>query len=259
MATQRYHASDLQTLLRSQTICTMKEMKVALGTDFDLTVLRKLKSLPYRTSYSHRGKYYALAEVARYDARGLWLCDPARFSQYGTLVDTVEHFVSASEAGCSARELKGVLGVETKEPLLKLYRDKRILRKEMLGIYIYGSKQAGRKQFKSRELKNVESLFPTLGAGMIPIQDEVKAAILLFLSTLNEKQRRLYVGLESLMLGRGGDRKLSELLDLEVKTIARGRRELILRDVDVDRIRRPGGGRKPLEKKRLKSPMPLNG
>lgn len=251
MATQRYHTSDLEALLRSQTICTMEEMKAALGTDFDLTVLRKLKELPYRTSYSHRGKYYALAEAARYDARGLWFCGPARFSQHGTLVDTVEHFVLASEAGCSARELKAVLGVEVKEPLLKLYRDKRIIRGEMSGVYIYGSKEASRcrKQFQSRRL-NAETIFPTLGAGPLPIGDEAAAALRLFLSALNEKQKRLYVGLESLLLGRGGDRKLSQLLELEVKTIARGRRELILRDVDSDRIRKPGGGRKLFEKKR---------
>lgn len=251
MATQRYHTSDLHALLRSQTICTMEEMKATLGTDFDLTVLRKLKELPYRTSYSHRGKYYALTDAAQYDARGLWFCDPARFSRYGTLVDTVDHFVSASEAGYSARELKATLGVEVKEPLLKLYRDKRIVRGEISEIYVYGSKEASRKQFQSRRAINAETIFPTLGAGQTSLHDEVKAALRLFLSALNEKQRRLYVGLESMLLGPGGDRKLSELLELEVKTIARGRRELILRNVDIDRIRKPGGGRKLLEKKRL--------
>jgi hypothetical protein len=42
---------------------------------------------------------------------------------------------------------------------------------------------------------------------------EVKAAILLFYSLFDEQQRRLYPGLESLKLGRGGDRQLADSLD----------------------------------------------
>src|SRR6266481_970445 len=39
--------------------------------------------------------------------------------------------------------------------------------------------------------------------------DELKAAILLFYSLLDEQQRRLYAGLESFKLGHGGDRQLA--------------------------------------------------
>jgi hypothetical protein len=35
--------------------------------------------------------------------------------------------------------------------------------------------------------------------------DELKAAILLFYSLLDEQQRRLFAGLESIKLGQGGD------------------------------------------------------
>ena len=72
----------------------------------------------------------------------------------------------------------------------------------------------------------------------------------LFYSLLNEKQRRWYAGLESMKLGLGGDQRLSELLKLDAQTVARGRRELMDGDLDVERVRRIGGGRKPLEKKR---------
>jgi hypothetical protein len=34
--------------------------------------------------------------------------------------------------------------------------------------------------------------------------------------------------------------------------VAKGRRQLLARDVEVDRIRKVGGGRKPVEKKRPK-------
>ena len=82
--------------------------------------------------------------------------------------------------------------------------------------------------------------------------EEVKAAILLFYSLLDEQQRRLYAGLESLKLGRGGDRHLAGFLDLDLHTVARGRQQLLAQDVEVERARRTGGGRKRVEKKRPK-------
>jgi len=68
-----------------------------------------------------------------------------------------------------------------------------------------------------------------------------------FLSTLNERQRRLYVGLESKRLGHGGDQRLALITGLNVDTIARGRRELEQAE-PTDRIRAPGGGRPRTEK-----------
>jgi len=79
---------------------------------------------------------------------------------------------------------------------------------------------------------------------------EARAAVILFFSLLDERQRRLFAGMESMKLGRGGDRILAEWTGLSRQTIARGRRELRERDLELDRVRRPGGGRPPVEKKR---------
>ena len=77
---------------------------------------------------------------------------------------------------------------------------------------------------------------------------ELKAALIIFLSTLNEKQRRLYAGYESLKIGHGGDKRIGELLDIDKKTVAKGRQELLGEKVEVDNIRESGGGRKPVKK-----------
>ena len=53
--------------------------------------------------------------------------------------------------------------------------------------------------------------------------EELKAAILLFYSLLDEQQRRLFAGLESIKLGHGGDSVLAEFLGLDPHTVARGR------------------------------------
>jgi hypothetical protein len=73
----------------------------------------------------------------------------------------------------------------------------------------------------------------------------------LFLSRLNEQQRRWYVAMESNRIGAGGDRLLSQITGIDVKTIRRGRQELEsdLADQSTGRIRKPGGGRLCVEKK----------
>jgi hypothetical protein len=79
--------------------------------------------------------------------------------------------------------------------------------------------------------------------------DELRAAILLFYSLLDEQQRRLFAGLESIKLGHGGDTTLAAFLGLDPHTVARGRQQLLDENVASGRTRRAGGGRKLVEKK----------
>ena len=77
----------------------------------------------------------------------------------------------------------------------------------------------------------------------------------LLLSRLDEQQRRWYVALEAKKLGHGGATLMSQITGMHVDTIRRGRRELDaeLQDRPVDRVRLPGGGRPPVEKKKQAS------
>ena len=73
----------------------------------------------------------------------------------------------------------------------------------------------------------------------------------LFLSRLNEPQRRWYVGLQSQKAGSPSDRELAKITGLDERTIRRGREELgsELADLPQDRQRREGAGRLRSEKK----------
>lgn len=73
----------------------------------------------------------------------------------------------------------------------------------------------------------------------------------LLVSRLDESQRRWYVAVESMRIGHGGDKKLSEITGLDEKTIRRGRQEMnaSLASRPLDRVRREGGGRPLAEKK----------
>jgi hypothetical protein len=101
--------------------------------------------------------------------------------------------------------------------------------------------------------RTVEAVSTVADTSVLQVaEEELKASILLFYSLLDEQQRRLYAGLESLKLGRGGDRQLADFLELDPHTVARGRQQLLAQDVEVERARKAGGGRKPVEKKRPK-------
>lgn len=73
----------------------------------------------------------------------------------------------------------------------------------------------------------------------------------LLLSRLDEQQRRWLAAFESQKLGYGGDTTLAVITGLHVDTIRRGREELDagLDGRPTDRVRRPGAGRPPGEKK----------
>ena len=234
----------------------MPEMKAALGTAVDRTVLRKLQELPYHCSYSHRGMFYTLDALAEFDDRGLWTYQGARFSRFGTLIDTAEQFVTRSDRGYLASELADELQVPVKEPLLKLVNLRRLARKEIVGHYVYFATDRNQRaeQVHRRDAPVTAQTLPILRSPLTQTSDEAKAAIILFLSTLDERQRRLYAGLESLRLGHGGDSRIAALTGMDVHTIAKGRAELLERDVQVGgRVRRPGAGRLALEKKPRKS------
>ncbi len=243
-----YQVDSVVALLRRERIATIEQLKEALGTSVDMTVFRKLRQIPYHSSYSHRGRYYALDELIRFDQRGLWSYREVRFSRWGSLVDTAERFVSDAQQGLFASELRQVVQVEVEEPLLRLVREERLAREKVSGAYLYCARESARRraQIVAREAGPASDLQQRRDLAL----DQSKAALLLLLGLLDERQRRLFAGLESMLLGWGGDRRISEITGLDVHTVAKGRRDLLEGKLLAERIRRPGGGRQPVEKKR---------
>jgi hypothetical protein len=236
-------------------IATLEELMNALGAPAKRTVLRKLKALGYRTSYSHRGGYYTLEDTPVFDSQGLWSFHAVWFSAHGTLLSTAEAWIQTAAAGYFVDELDNLLHVGTKDALRQLAREGRVAREPSGRGYLYCSMDGKRKR-RQLLLRQAQQ---TAGGWQAPLpatevlSDELKAAIVLFFSLLDEQQRRLYAGLESLKMGHGGDTQIAQLLGLDVGTVARGRTALVQRDVQIDRVRRTGGGRKAVEKKRRRS------
>ena len=251
MRTKYYHSEDLEQLFKRQKVATLSEMKVFIGTEVDMTIFRKLKELGYRSSYSHSGRYYTLNDCIRFNELGLWPSNNIWFSKFNTLSSTAESFVTNSDSGYFTRELDNILHVSTKKTLLRLWQNRRIERRRVSGRYLYCSSEAFKRkqQVATREVDDIEEI---LGYGNKARQvsiEELKASIILFYSLLNEKERRIYAGLESLKLGYGGDIKIAKALGISKHTVAKGREQLLQGELESERIRSVGGGRKKFEKK----------
>lgn len=242
--------APLRCFLEKEKIASLEELKQALRTTGTMTVFRKLSALGYRSSYSHRGKFYTLKDIPRFDEQGLWSFHSVWFSRYGNLIETAREFVEASEAGYTVPELEDLLHVQCKAALLTLVGRQLLDRENIEGLYVYWSVDSDKQ--RAQRLRRSEHR-PGLAGPGLAMADELKAAILLFHSLLDEKQRRLYAGLEAYKLGHGGDQRIAQLFGVDRHTVAKGRRELLGGEVAAQRIREVGGGRKPQEKKRLRS------
>ena len=186
MRKPEFSRDALQSFLQSRKIATLEELKQALGSSSTMTVFRKLKPLGYRTSYSHRGKYYALAGTPHFDQQGLWDYDGVWFSRHGNLLSTSQRFVDAAEAGLTATELHHMLHVEVKDPLLQLYRQKRIEREKIQDLYVYLARDPGQQRSQRLRREDRPATWE-LGEAVTEagVSPELKAAMVLFLSLIH--------------------------------------------------------------------------
>lgn len=246
------HAETLLNAIDEKKLLTMDELKDILGTQSRMTVFRKLKEFNYITSYSHSGKFYSLKRTAKFNSLGLWFINSVLFSKHGTLIGSVKYFIDQSKGGHTASELEKYLKVKVDDVLFSLLKNQKIEREKILGIYVYFSKN--NRSRKRQELFRKDFIYDSNMIKMNPevSMDELKAALIIFFSLLDEQQRRLYAGLESLKIGYGGDNFISRILGLSEKTVAKGRQELLINKIDADSIRKKGGGRKTIKKKSLK-------
>lgn len=255
MKTATFYPETVASFLKRRKIATLGEIGEVMGSASERTVFRNLSRVEYLSSYSHRGKFYTLRSIAKFSREGLWSLRSVWFSRFGTLLKTVVAWVDRSEAGYDAAELTHALHVESKHALTRMVRQGRLQRDAVGGRYVYfaADDATADQQRKHRDAHASASRTTSLIVSNPDLAfEEAKATLLLFFSMLNEKQRRLYAGLESLKLGHGGDAYIAELFGIDPHTVARGRQELEAGELDGQTMRAKGGGRLSQEKKRLR-------
>jgi len=145
MSSPTERTSDaLRKLVRRQWVVELEALFDLLGTRSRMTVFRRLKEVGYRSSFTHAGRYYTLADLPDFDALGLWFYRDIGFSRAGTLKQTVPVHVEEAPDGRTHAELERVLHVRVHNTLLDLIRKGRIGRQRFAGVQLYVSADSAR-------------------------------------------------------------------------------------------------------------------
>lgn len=240
-----HNIENLRKEFAKKTLLSLFDVKKALGTSSRITAIRNCKKVGAVSSYSHKGSYYVLSKIPSYNKDGIWNFNNIWFSKNSTLLKTISYLVQQSRGGYFFHELDKLLHVKTSNSLTKLFVQKELCRSRVNSRYLYLWATKKEVQLKAREIDlSINSISGYEGNKMLePLK--------LFLSVLNEKQRRLFLGFESMKYGTKGDYAISALTGIDRKTIGKGRRELESGNISIERIREVGGGREELKKKRF--------
>ena len=141
------------TVFRTKEVLRVGEVAALLEASLP-TARRRLKAWKAHRSYNFNGRYYALPEVVRFDAKGLWRCRGIGFSAFGNLTQTVVHLVCNARAGLRAAELGALLGMQP-HAFLSLFRAAPALRREKYqGRFVYFSADETRYAEQSKVRQN---------------------------------------------------------------------------------------------------------
>jgi hypothetical protein len=132
-----------------------------------MTLRRLLQRQGYYTSYNHNASYYTIQGIPQFDQDGLWEYRGVLFSQWGSLTDTIVHFVQQSPSGLSARELEQRLKLENVKPNLTVLVQKETLtRQKVEERFVYFAPKAAvakqQQQQRSRDIALSAPKLPSL-------------------------------------------------------------------------------------------------
>ncbi len=241
-------SKKLADIFNFKKVLNLDAVNGIIGTTSRMTAFRKLKELGYYSSYSHNGKFYTLCTIPQFDANNLWEFRGIYFSGYGNLMETIQSFVKNSTTGYFALELEEILHVFVHNALGKLFVSGRLAREQIDDRYLYVSPELATDQTLARKKMMTDGYISSNTAVERLSEEQAGEHMKTFLSVLDEKQRRLFLGFESFKLGHGGDIQMARVTGINVKTVARGRKELLSKKIDSGRIRHKGAGRPPLKK-----------
>lgn len=116
------------------------------------TVRRRLKEWNVYTSYNQNGQYYTLPSIPQFSKKGLWNYRGIFFSKYGTLKNTIIHFVRTSEKGLTNGELAEIIGVNP-QSFMPQFKQLPEIRREKVGrqvVYYSSDPQVYQSQTEKR-------------------------------------------------------------------------------------------------------------
>ncbi|MCP4364440.1 MAG: hypothetical protein GY800_04005 [Planctomycetes bacterium] len=103
----------------------------------DVTLRRDFKALKALTSFTHRGHFVTLPEVARFNAQGIWFHKHVGFSRFGTSLDSIVGLIELSKEGLSKVELEAILRIGISKQIQILMQRGKLHRVKLGNRYLY--------------------------------------------------------------------------------------------------------------------------
>ena len=138
--------------MKKRKVATMRQLRHQFQLSH-MTVIRALKKQAYYTSYNHNASYYVLQDLPEFNEWGLWGYRNIRFSQHGSLTQTIVAIVESEPAGSTVGELEERLEVKVANLASRLVHD-GILQREILprrqAVYLAHDAKVARGQYERR-------------------------------------------------------------------------------------------------------------
>ncbi len=161
MREKRKKIKTLSNLFQQNICLTINEISIKLNCS-KITAGRYLNSFEYFSSYSHNSKWYTIAPILKFDKHGLWRYDSICFSKFGTLKNTVIHFIEQSRCGLTSGQLSELLGITCYSVLSQFYKSGTIDRVKMDRGFVYLSKDEKKKKQKLSHVSQEKNLAPQM-------------------------------------------------------------------------------------------------
>jgi hypothetical protein len=154
-------ASKIKSLLKSNIVMSLPQLRQALDNRPRSSLYRDLKKVPLITSYSHSGQYHALKSTAKFDLHDLWFFNDIAFSAQGTLKATLIFMITHADAGMTPNELKTRLRVNVQNRLAELIKSELVERTLMpQQRYLYVSKDEATANVQLQNRLALQTLAP---------------------------------------------------------------------------------------------------
>lgn len=137
--TKKDSLDAIRALFCKKKVLNMSQICSVLKTSSRTTGFRYLRELHHITCYTHNGKYYTLPEITKFGPNGFWYFGDIGFSVHGTLIDTLHHVITQSEAGKSSSELEKHCGAKVQTALRTLLQSQKIARVKPVNRHLYVS------------------------------------------------------------------------------------------------------------------------
>lgn len=137
MLSKKKSKEALRKLFHRHLVVDINDLYKSLDTTSRMSVFRCLRSIEYRSSYTHAGRYYTLEDIPRFDSHGIWFHQGRGFSSFGTLRTTIIKIVNTSTCGMTHSQLHHLLRIRVQDTLLSLVQSEKIGRQQIQGKYLY--------------------------------------------------------------------------------------------------------------------------